>query len=75
MSFKKGMVVKMVAIFSKDKCKGCELCTTVCPKGIVVMSKELNNKGFNPATLKDESLCIACGFCAMICPDCAISIK
>ena len=23
--------------FNTDRCKGCELCTTVCPKHIVVM--------------------------------------
>ena len=22
-------------IFDEERCKGCELCTTVCPKGIV----------------------------------------
>ena len=25
--------------FDTDRCKGCELCTIVCPKKIVVMSK------------------------------------
>ena len=60
--------------FIQDKCKGCELCTTVCPKDIVVMSDEINTKGFHPATVSDEDECIACGFCASICPDVVIEI-
>ena len=36
--------------FNEDRCKGCELCTTVCPKKIVVMAEtRLNSKGFRPA--------------------------
>ncbi|KXS37813.1 MAG: 2-oxoglutarate ferredoxin oxidoreductase subunit delta, partial [Candidatus Frackibacter sp. T328-2] len=39
--------------FNQDKCKGCELCTTVCPKDIVVIDDEINTKGFHPATVSD----------------------
>ncbi|SDC02326.1 MULTISPECIES: 4Fe-4S binding protein [unclassified Candidatus Frackibacter] len=60
--------------FNQDKCKGCELCTTVCPKDIVVIDDEINTKGFHPATVSDEDECIACGFCASICPDVVIEI-
>jgi 2-oxoglutarate ferredoxin oxidoreductase subunit delta len=60
--------------FDQDKCKGCELCTTVCPKEIVIMSDKINVKGFHPATLSDEDECIVCGFCASICPDVVIEI-
>ena len=32
--------------FNEDRCKGCELCTTVCPTKIVVMNKDkINVKG------------------------------
>ncbi|SKA12466.1 4Fe-4S binding protein [Selenihalanaerobacter shriftii] len=60
--------------FSQDRCKGCELCTTVCPKDIVVMADEINIKGFHPAAVTDVDECIACGFCANICPDVVIEV-
>ena len=40
--------------FNTDRCKGCELCTTVCPKHIVVMDANVvNPKGYHPATVKE----------------------
>lgn len=62
-------------IFDEDKCKGCRLCTTVCPKKIVVMAEDrINAKGFHPATVKNQEECIGCKFCATMCPDCVIKI-
>ena len=73
----KGMVchmAKMSVIF--DRCKGCELCTTVCPKQIVAIQHEKRNKeGVFTAHCTDESACIGCAMCAMMCPDCAIVIE
>lgn len=62
-------------IFREDRCKGCELCTTVCPKKIVVMAKHMNNKGFHPATVIDAEKCIGCAFCARVCPDTVIEVE
>lgn len=62
--------------FDENKCKGCELCTTVCPVKIVVMDKEkINVKGYHPATVKDMSKCTACASCARICPDVVIKVE
>lgn len=62
-------------IFDEDKCKGCKLCTSVCPKNLVVMSEEkINAKGFHPASITNQEECIGCAFCATICPDCVIKI-
>ena len=62
--------------FNQDRCKGCKLCTTVCPKKNVVMSKsKLNLKGFHPAEVIDMDKCIGCAFCATICPDCVIEVE
>ena len=59
-----------------DVCKGCALCTTACPKKIIVISADtLNKKGFLPAVITDESLCIGCAMCALMCPDCAIKVE
>ena len=65
-------------IIYEDRCKGCRLCTTACPKKIMVMDDEkLNSKGFHPATVRAEDMenCISCAFCAMICPDVAIEVE
>ena len=59
-----------------DRCKGCGLCTTVCPKKIIELSKTtLNAKGYTPAEIVDMSVCIGCAMCATICPDCAITVE
>ena len=63
-------------IFEVDRCKGCKLCTTVCPKQIVIMkTDELNKKGFHPAGVDEMDKCIGCAFCATICPDCVIQVE
>lgn len=62
--------------FNEDRCKGCELCTTVCPKKIVIMAVDrLNKKGFPPAEVKEMDKCIGCAFCAKMCPDCVITVE
>jgi len=69
-------VAKGKAIFNENICKGCELCTTVCPVNIVAMQKDrINVKGYHPAGLSDEEKCIGCTNCALICPDCVITVE
>lgn len=63
-------------IIDENICKGCGLCVTVCPKKIILISKEkLNAKGYNPAVITDLESCISCGMCAVICPDSAITVE
>lgn len=62
--------------FNSDLCKGCGLCVEACPKGLLYLDTEhLNLKGYNYAAIKDQSACIACAFCAKICPDCIIKVE
>jgi 2-oxoglutarate ferredoxin oxidoreductase subunit delta len=62
--------------FYEERCKGCKLCTVVCPKKIVVINNEkLNSKGFHPAGVVEMDKCIGCAFCATICPDCVIEVE
>lgn len=63
------------AIVLEDRCKGCELCTTACPQGLIKMSKELNILGYHPAEVIDQSKCKGCALCAVICPDVAIEVE
>jgi 2-oxoglutarate ferredoxin oxidoreductase subunit delta len=62
--------------FREDRCKGCKLCVSVCPKKIVqIKTDRLNLNGFHPAGVEEMEKCIGCGFCAIICPDCIISVE
>ena len=61
--------------FDRNLCKGCGLCVGACPKGIVALSEEINQKGYHPATVTDQEKCIGCAFCATMCPDCVITVE
>jgi len=62
--------------FKEDICKGCELCTTVCPVNILTMDKtKINAKGYHPATTTEPEKCIGCANCATICPDVVITVE
>jgi 2-oxoglutarate ferredoxin oxidoreductase subunit delta len=62
-------------VIDEKHCKGCELCTTVCPKGIIEMADYFSAKGYRPAVLVDPNgLCTGCALCATICPDVAITV-
>ena len=63
-------------VIDEERCKGCELCTTVCPKGnLVQMSPRFNAKGYRPSTFVDpEGGCTGCTLCALMCPDMVITV-
>ncbi|HKL75551.1 MAG TPA: 4Fe-4S binding protein [Halanaerobiales bacterium] len=61
-------------VFNEERCKGCELCTTVCPKGIIKMADRINSHGYHPAEVTDQDECISCGLCAQMCPDVVITV-
>ena len=61
-------------IFHPEKCKGCELCRNACPKGVIGMSAQVNQKGYHPACAVNQEACIGCQSCALMCPDGAIEI-
>ncbi len=65
---------KALVTIDKNRCKGCELCVHACPKQVLAMSKEINDKGYFFAQVVDQPACIACKFCALTCPDVAIEI-
>lgn len=61
---------------NEDVCKGCGLCTTACPKKIILLDKEkFTSKGYHPAHVFEIEKCIGCAMCAIMCPDVAIVVE
>lgn len=61
--------------FDEERCKGCELCISVCPVKILQLhDTNINSKGYHPVCVIDEDKCIGCASCALMCPDGAISV-
>ena len=58
----------------KELCKGCELCISACPKGVLAMSTKINSKGYFYAEAVHPEDCIGCALCATACPDVAIEV-
>ena len=62
--------------FNEDICKGCGLCTTVCPVSILAIdTSKINAKGYHPAGVTDPEKCIGCANCGTICPDQVITVE
>ncbi len=59
-----------------DRCKGCLLCTLVCPEEMLTQGDKLNSSGYKVVRFREENMekCKGCGFCAEICPDGALVV-
>ncbi len=61
-------------IFREDRCKGCEVCISVCPQDIIALDNRINKLGYRPAVVADQAACTSCTLCAKVCPDAVISV-
>jgi len=62
-------------VIDTNRCKGCELCTIVCPQHVLVMADLYNLRGYRPVQLVDpEGKCTGCTLCAVICPDTVLTV-
>ncbi len=67
------MARKGDVVINIEKCKGCEVCLSVCPEQVLALGSEVNAKGYHYA-VKVNSNCIGCANCAVVCPDAVITV-
>lgn len=63
---------------SPQSCKGvedCGICIFICPKQVLLESDDINEAGYFPPKVGDESLCTGCQDCMIYCPDFAIVVE
>ena len=58
----------------QELCKGCEICTFFCLKGVIAISDILNAGGYRVVTFNDSGGCTGCAICAVVCPEVAIEV-
>jgi len=67
--------MKYLHVIDQDRCKGCGLCVTICPKNVLEISDQVNTKGYFPAFRARPDDCIYCAMCCTMCPDVAIDVS
>jgi 2-oxoglutarate ferredoxin oxidoreductase subunit delta len=66
--------VRGAIVVDVERCKGCEVCLGSCPQEVIVMSSEVNGKGYQYATMGKPTECTGCANCGIVCPDGVISV-
>ena len=61
-------------VVDKERCKGCGVCVSACPCGVLVLSAQVNVKGYNFVEMANEEACTGCASCGVICPDSCLVI-
>lgn len=66
--------VRGAVVVNIDRCKGCELCTAVCPTNVLEMNENVNDKGYHYVYMANPEACTGCMNCAMVCPDTVLTV-
>ena len=67
--------IKGAIVVDIEHCKGCNLCAVACPLDVIdLQSREVNNRGYHFAYMKNSEKCIGCQSCALVCPDACITV-
>ena len=66
--------IKGAIVVDIDRCKGCELCIVSCPTDVLLMTHEVNGKGYHYAYMENPDNCTGCSNCGIMCPDGAITV-
>ena len=68
-------MAKGKVVVDVDRCKGCGLCTKVCPSKILTLNLDrFNAKGYHPVMVSQPDKCTGCGVCSIICPDVVFTV-
>ncbi len=59
---------------NEDRCKGCDICVSVCPVGVLGMGIEKERVLGKVAKVAYPESCIGCTQCELHCPDFAIYV-
>lgn len=66
--------IRGAVVVNIERCKGCNLCVVSCPTQVLELKKEVNNRGYNFAYMKNPDNCIGCASCGYVCPDGCITV-
>lgn len=58
----------------ENLCKGCEICSDFCPKGVLISSNDLSKRGYYLPKPEHKEKCTGCRLCELMCPELAILI-
>jgi 2-oxoglutarate ferredoxin oxidoreductase subunit delta len=68
-------MAKGLVIIDEDRCKGCGLCVSACPKQVLQLAEgRFNVKGYRPVEVIAPEACTGCARCAVICPDVVFTV-
>jgi len=62
-------------VIDRRLCKGCGICIEFCPKKVLVMGDEMDERGIRIPHARREQDCSFCGLCELYCPDFAICAR
>ena len=57
-----------------ESCKSCGYCVKFCPKGVLAIGEDVNQKGYQYVVAAKPEECTGCATCAVMCPDVAITV-
>ena len=66
--------IKGTVVVDTERCKGCNLCVVACPSKVLVLSKQVNGKGYSYCTMANPDDCVGCASCALVCPDSCLTV-
>ena len=70
------MTNRMLEIgIDQERCKGCDLCLSLCPTGVFQETQEIGAKGFRLRIPEPSRHCSNCGLCKYFCPEEAITFE
>ena len=63
-------------VIDVDMCKGCGLCLSACKFNVIklVDQGQANKFGYPYLVTDKPDQCTGCSMCALMCPDCAITV-